>query len=71
MKEPSLKELQDSIEELCAYRDRISNEVVSAAQKLRMPKKKVESTLYENFEINKINKIILKLEEQLKKSKEI
>tara|TARA_Y100001968_G_C19250105_1_gene663971 strand:+ start:495 stop:704 length:210 start_codon:yes stop_codon:yes gene_type:complete len=69
MKEPSLQELNDSIQELSAYKEKIKKEVIAAGQKLRMPKDKVYKTLYEHFELDKIDEIISRLKIQAAKLK--
>ncbi len=61
MSEPSTKELQDSIDELSAYRDRLIKEVNSIGQKLQMPEKKITSILKENTELVRIEKLLSKL----------
>ena len=61
MPDPTAQELQDTINELSAYRDRLVKEVSSIGQKLQMPQKKITSVLKENTEIAKINELISKL----------
>ena len=61
MSNPSIKELQDSIEELQAYRDRLRKEVSKIGQKLNMPQEKQASMLKESFELNHIESILSKL----------
>ena len=55
------QEIKDSIEELLAYRDRIKKEVTQIAQKLRMPKKKIDIALEEHEELRHVNKMLAKL----------
>ncbi len=64
MSEPSQQELQESIEQLIEYRERLSKEVKSVAQKLKMPRKKIEKVLSEHAELSKLNAIIAKLKNQ-------
>ncbi len=65
MPEATPKELQESIDELTAYRDRLQKEVVSIAQKLKMPPKKIDLSLEENSELKKIEMILSQLIEKL------
>ncbi len=58
MSKPSLEELNESIKDLSAYRDRLKQEVITIAEKLKMPKKKIEITLEENSELKKLQQII-------------
>jgi len=37
MSEPTLQELQDSIEELEAYRNRLRDDVIAMGKKLKLP----------------------------------
>ncbi len=64
MTEPTQEELNESINELLAYKDRLNKEVVRVAKKLRMPQKKIESTLSEHIELNQVKELISKLIEQ-------
>ncbi len=64
MLEPTQIELEQSIEELTIYRDRLRAEVINVAQKLRMPPKKVDSTLKEHPELKKIEKVLYQLKSQ-------
>jgi len=61
MSEPTEKELQESIEELTAYRDRLLKEIVTIAQKLRMPQKKIDSTVAEHSELKNLDVILSQL----------
>ena len=67
MSEPNLDELNESIELLITYRDRLHEEVTSIAKKLQMPPSRISSTLKENSELNNINQTIMRLKYQLKK----
>ena len=58
MSEASLEELMESIQELTSYRDRLIKEVSSAAQKIKMPKDKVESTLNNHPDLRQVNKTL-------------
>ncbi len=64
MNEPTLAELQQSIQELSTYRDRLAQEVTLIAQKLQMPEKKINSSLKGNSELIKIESLLKKLIQQ-------
>ena len=66
MTEPSLDELQESIEELAAYRERLETDIRNLGQKLRMPPKKVEAAVNEHAELQRICEIL----DQLKRQKD-
>ena len=61
MSEATLQELLDSIKELTAYRNRLLKEITSASQKIKMPQKKIDSTLQEHLELKQVNEILSKL----------
>ena len=61
MPEASQQEIKESIEELTEYRDRLHREVIKMAQKLKMPKKKLELTLKHHAELKTINEILSRL----------
>ncbi len=65
MPEPSSHELESSIAELKAYKERLTKEVIKIAQKLRMPQKKINSIIEEHAELNRINQLLLTLNDQL------
>ena len=67
MSEPNLDELNESIELLITYRDRLQEEVTSIAKKLQMPQSRISSILKENSELNNINQMIMNLKYQLEK----
>ena len=67
MSEPNLDELNESIQLLITYRDRLQGEVTSIAKKLQMPQSRISSILKENLELNNINQTIMSLKYQLKK----
>lgn len=64
MTEPSLEELQESIEELAAYRERLETDIRGLGQKLRMPPKKVEAAVDEHAELQRISEILAQLKRQ-------
>ena len=67
MKDPTQEELEESIETLTRYRDRLRNEVISIAKRLRIPKDKVKSSLASHSELKKIESILDRLVEQKSK----
>ena len=68
MPEATSKEIQASITELIAYRDRLKKEVTSVSQRLKMPQKKVEKIIEENAELKKIDAALSRLKKQMKAS---
>ncbi len=68
MPEATSKEIQASITELIAYRDRLKKEVTSVSQRLKMPQKKVEKIIEENAELKKIDEALSRLKNQMKAS---
>ena len=58
MSEPNLDELDESIQLLVNYRDRLKKEVTAIANKLQMPQSRINSTLIENSELVNINKTL-------------
>ena len=67
MSEPNLDELNESIQLLISYRDRLQKEVSSIAKKLQMPPAKINSTLKENRELIEVNQILTNLISQREK----
>jgi len=55
------KELNESIEQLKTYRDRLREEITSMSQKLRISKSSIEITLEENIELKNIDRILSRL----------
>ena len=64
MSEPSLDELQDSIEQLTAYRERLENDVKAMGQKLRMPQKKIQAAVDDHAELQRLGEILDQLNQQ-------
>ncbi|MED5384861.1 MAG: hypothetical protein VX481_09965 [Cyanobacteriota bacterium] len=62
--EPSLEELQDSIEQLTAYRERLENDVKAMGQKLRMPQKKIQAAVDDHAELQRLGEILEQLTQQ-------
>lgn len=57
-------DLEESIEQLSAYRDRLVKDVIGMGQKLKLPQKQVEHTLAHHPELEKIKGILAQLESQ-------
>ena len=57
----NLKELNESIELLSVYHDRLQKEVIAIAKKLQMPPQRINSTLEGNAELIEIKQAISKL----------
>ena len=58
MSQASPDELNQSIELLKAYSERLKNEVRNVSMKLQMPKSKIEKIIAEHEELNNINRTI-------------
>ena len=58
---PTQKELNESIETLRNYRDRLRNELMTISQKLRMPKEKIDLTLKDHKELQEVERTLQKL----------
>ena len=61
---PSVEELQESIDELSAYRERLYNDVIGLGKKLRLSKKKIDATVNEHPELTRIDEILSQLKHQ-------
>ena len=61
---PTVEELQESIDELSAYRDRLYKDVVALGQKLRLPQKKIDATVKEHPELTRIDEVLNQLVQQ-------
>lgn len=67
MSDPTLQELQDSIEELEAYRNRLREDVISMGKKLKLPQKRIDATVAEHAELQRLEEVL----EQLLKQRDI
>jgi len=67
MADPTLQELQDSIEELEAYRSRLRDDVIAMGKKLKLPQKRIDATVAEHAELQRLDEVL----EQLLKQKDI
>ena len=61
---PSVEELQESIDELSAYRERLYNDVTGLGKKLRLSQKKIDATVNEHPELTRIDEILSQLKHQ-------
>ena len=61
---PTVEELQESIDELSAYRDRLYNDVLALGKKLRLSQKKIDATLSEHPELTRIDEVLNQLKSQ-------
>lgn len=61
---PSIEELQESIDELSTYRERLYNDVLGLGKKLRLSQKKIEATLSEHPELTRIDEVLDQLKTQ-------
>ena len=61
---PSIEELQESIDELSTYRERLYNDVLGLGKKLRLSQKKIEATLSEHPELTRIDEMLDQLNAQ-------
>ena len=61
---PTVEELQESIDELSAYRDRLYNDVLGLGKKLRLSQKKIDTTLSEHPELTRIDEVLNQLKSQ-------
>ena len=61
---PSIEELQESIDELSTYRERLYNDVLGLGKKLRLSQKKIDATLSEHPELTRIDEVLNQLKAQ-------
>ena len=64
MQSPTEEELEESIKELTENKNRLEKEVVTISNKLKMPKKKINSIINSHSELNQIKIILSKLHKQ-------
>ena len=58
---PSLEELHESIDELSAYRERLFKDVVGLGKKLRLSQKKIDATIAEHPELQRLDEVMSQL----------
>ena len=61
MSDVSTQDLEESIEQLTTYRDRLRADVIAMGQKLKLPQKKIDSTLSEHPELQRIEGVLQQL----------
>jgi len=61
---PSPEELDESIKQLIAFRDRLIGDVTGMGRKLKMPQKQVDFTLSQHPELQKIEAVLAQLQLQ-------
>ena len=64
MQSPTTEELEESIKELTAYKNRLEKEVVTISNKLKIPPKKINAIIKSHSELNQIKIILSKLNKQ-------
>lgn len=64
MERPSSQDLNESIDALTAYRDRLVADVTSLGRRLKLPQKKVKATLASHAELIEIDKVLKQLIKQ-------
>ena len=64
MSEATPEELQQTIDDLNTYRNRLRNEIISIGKKLRMPQKKIDASLADHAELQQIEGILAQLVSQ-------
>jgi len=64
MADPTLQELQDSIEELEAYRSRLRDDVIAMGKKLKLPQKRIDATVAEHAELQRLDEVLEQLLKQ-------
>ena len=67
MSEPTLQDLQASIEELEAYRKRLRDDVIAMGKKLKLPQKRIDATVEVHAELQRLGEVL----EQLLKQRDI
>ena len=68
MQSPSKEELEESINELNEYKNRLEKEVIKISNKLKMPQKKINAIIKSHSELNQIKIILSKLNKQKENS---
>lgn len=64
MADPTLQELQASIEELEAYRNRLREDVIAMGKKLKLPQKRIDATVAEHAELQRLEEVLEQLLQQ-------
>ena len=58
---PTIEELQESINELAAYRERLYQDVVGLGKKLRLSQKKIDATIADHPELQRLDEVMTQL----------
>ena len=61
---PTVQELEESIDELSAYRERLYNDVIGLGKKLRLSQKKIDATINAHPELSRIDEVLSQLKQQ-------
>ena len=64
MSQPSLNELNESIELVSSYRERLYGELLRSAQKLQITKEKITLMLKDNEDLQKADAVLKELIQQ-------
>ena len=64
MQSPTEEELEESIKELTEYKNRLEKELANISNKLKMPQNRINSIINSHPELNQINIILTKLNNQ-------
>lgn len=59
------QDIQESIEQLVAYRDRLRQDVIAMGQKLKLPQAKIDRTLADHPELTRLEEVLGQLQSQL------
>jgi len=65
MSKVSKKELQETFEQVSAYKDRLTKEFLFMAKKLRMSPEKIDSSLKKHSELINLGEILNRIESQI------
>lgn len=63
--EPETGDLRACLDDLCAYRERLTADVVAMGQRLKLPARQVNQTLEQHPELQRIAAVISQLEQQI------
>lgn len=63
--DPNPQDIQESIEQLVAYRDRLRQDVIAMGQKLKLPQAKIDRTLVDHQELTRLEEVLGQLQSQL------
>ncbi len=66
--QPTNQELNESINDLNNYKDRLRSEIINISQKLKMSQAKINASLEENPELKNLEDTIKSLTEKINKN---